>query len=88
MQFAYLMENGVNSKNISATGAFVLEVDNLTLVPALYNLTYSLLNDGVYLDGINNVLQLQVIDGDYYGSGEVPPSSHAVCLIDGKWSQQ
>ncbi len=75
-------------KNVNTTGVFVFEVHKLALVPALYNLTYNLLNDGAYLDGINNVLQLQVIDGDYYGSGEVPPSSHAVCLLDGGWSQQ
>jgi len=75
-------------KNIQTSGMFVFEVKKLALVPAVYNLTYSLINEGVYFDGINNVLQMQVIDGDYYGSGEVPPSSHAVCLLDGRWSQQ
>jgi lipopolysaccharide transport system ATP-binding protein len=54
----------------------------------MYNLTYSLLADGTFLDGITNVFQLQVIDGNYYGSGEVPPSSHALCLLDANWSQQ
>ena len=75
-------------KDVNTSGVFVFKINKLALVPAIYNLTYNLLSDGIYLDGINNVLQLQVIDGDYYGSGEVPPSSHAVCLLDGMWSQQ
>jgi len=75
-------------KNVQTSGMFVFEVNKLALVPAIYNLNYTLINEGVCLDGINNVLQMQVIDGDYYGSGEVPPSSHAVCLLDGRWSQQ
>jgi len=75
-------------KSVGNSGAFVFTVNKLALVPAVYNLTYTLLSDSVYLDGIPNVLQLQVIDGDYYGSGEVPPSSSAVCLLDGEWSQK
>ena len=80
--------NKLTFKKISTSGVFVFQVNRLALVPSLYNFSYSLLNDGTCLDGICNVLQLQVIDGDYYGSGEVPPSSHAVCLLDGNWSQQ
>jgi len=75
-------------KNVKTSGMFIFEVNKLALVPAIYNITYSILNEGVELDCISNAIQLQVIDGDYYGSGEVPPSSHAVCLIDGRWSQQ
>ncbi|RZK03550.1 MAG: ABC transporter ATP-binding protein, partial [Flavobacterium sp.] len=71
-----------------SSGVFVLAIKNLPLAPANYNLTYSIISDGIFLDGITNVLQLQVADGDYYGSGEVPPSSHAICLLDGTWSQQ
>jgi len=79
--------NKIRFKNIGISGVFVFSVKRLALVPAVYNLTYSIINDGIFLDGMTNALQLQVIDGDYYGSGEVPPSSHAVCLLDGEWSQ-
>jgi lipopolysaccharide transport system ATP-binding protein len=41
--------------------------------------------DGMYLDGMSNASQLSVIDGNFYGSGEVPPVSHGVCLVDAQW---
>lgn len=78
--------NGLIFKKIESTGIFTLSISNLPLVPALYNISYSLLSNGIFLDGIQDVLSLQVIDGDYYGSGEVPPSSHATCLLNGAWT--
>jgi len=66
-------------------GAFVCRIKKLPLPPANYQLTYSLLSDGIYLDALSNAIELSVVDGDFYGSGEVPPISHGVCLVDGKW---
>jgi lipopolysaccharide transport system ATP-binding protein len=66
-------------------GTFVCRFNRLPLPPSTYQLTYSLMMDGMYLDGIINAIQLSVIDGDFYGSGEVPPVSHGVCLVDAKW---
>jgi lipopolysaccharide transport system ATP-binding protein len=28
---------------------------------------------------------LIVIEGDFYGSGEVPPITHGCCLVDAQW---
>jgi len=28
---------------------------------------------------------MTVIEGDFFGSGEVPPISHGVCLAEGRW---
>ena len=28
---------------------------------------------------------LGVVEGDFFGSGEVPPISHGVCLAEGRW---
>ncbi|MGG6239023.1 ABC transporter ATP-binding protein [Nodosilinea sp. AN01ver1] len=66
-------------------GAFVCRITKLPLPSADYQLTYSLLKDGTYLDALNNAISLSVVDGDFYGSGEVPPISAGVCLVDGKW---
>ena len=41
--------------------------------------------DRVYLDQMDDAIELTVIDGDFFGSGEVPPITHGVCLVDGKW---
>ena len=80
--------NGLVFKNIKSSGIFTLNIKNLPLVPALYNISYTLLSDGIFLDGIADVIALQVIDGNFYGSGEVPPSSHATCLLNADWAIQ
>lgn len=67
------------------SGAFVCRIERLPLPAANYQVTYSLIQDSSYLDCIRNVVELSVIDGDFYGSGEVPPISHGVCLVDAKW---
>ena len=66
-------------------GAFVCRINRLPLPPSTYQVSYSLIRDNMYLDAINNAIQLTVTDGDFYGSGEVPPVSHGVCLVEAKW---
>jgi len=70
------------------SGAFICRINRLPLPAASYQISYSLIQDSVYLDGINNASELLVTDGDFYGSGEVPPLSHGVCLVDAKWRME
>jgi lipopolysaccharide transport system ATP-binding protein len=73
---------------VSGNGTFVLHLRRLPLPPSTYRLSYSVIAGGDYLDGIKDALELNVTDGDYYGSGEVPPASHGVCLVDGDWEMR
>lgn len=70
-------------------GAFVCRIEKLPLSPALYRLGYSIMPDdgltGVYFDSIADAAELNVIEGDFFGSGEVPPSTHGVCLVPATW---
>jgi lipopolysaccharide transport system ATP-binding protein len=70
---------------IPKSGAFVCRINRLPLPSATYNLDYSVMLDGAYLDFMTQVSDLSVVDGDFYGSGEVPPASHGLCLVDAKW---
>jgi lipopolysaccharide transport system ATP-binding protein len=67
------------------SGAFVCRLKKLPLPSASYRVDFSIQENGEYLDGIANAFELNVIDGDFYGTGEVPPVSHGVCLIQGNW---
>ena len=67
------------------SGAFVCRLQRLPLPPSSYQITYSILADGECLDGITNAVEMTVVEGDFFGSGEVPPISHGVCLADGRW---
>ena len=69
-------------------GAFVCRIKKLPLPPSSYHISYSLIADGVYLDYLSSATQLTVVDGDFYGSGEVPPISHGVCLVEAEWRME
>lgn len=66
-------------------GIFVCRIRKLPLPPASYRFGYSVMCDGEYLDRIDDASELNVIEGDFYGSGEVPPISHGTCLVDAEW---
>jgi lipopolysaccharide transport system ATP-binding protein len=67
------------------TGVLVCKINNLPLPPSSYIISYSLIQEGIYVDSLSDVAELAVVDGDFYGSGEVPPATHGVCLIDASW---
>ncbi len=67
------------------SGAFVCRIRRLPLAPATYRIGYSIMCDGEYLDRVDDAGELTVVEGDFYGSGEVPPASHGCCLVDAKW---
>lgn len=73
---------------LPSSGAFVCRVPQLPLPAATYRLGFSLLTDGgrgEYLDRIDDAVELEVVEGDFFGSGEVPPISHGVCLVKADW---
>jgi lipopolysaccharide transport system ATP-binding protein len=41
--------------------------------------------DGEYLDAMEDAYELTVTDGDFFGSGAVPPATHGCCLVDASW---
>jgi len=71
--------------SLPATGAFVCRIRRLPLPPAIYRFGFSVMCDNEYLDRIDDASELNVIEGDFYGSGEVPPISHGCCLVDAEW---
>jgi lipopolysaccharide transport system ATP-binding protein len=71
--------------NLPSSGAFVCHLPRLPLPPATYRLAYSIMAGREYLDSIGDAGELTVVGGDFFGTGEVPPTSHGVCLVDGKW---
>jgi len=66
-------------------GIFVCRIRRLPLPPSSYRLGFSVMFDDEYLDRIDDAGELIVTDGDFYGSGEVPPVSHGCCLVDAEW---
>lgn len=76
---------GDNWDSLPRTGVFVCRIRKLPLPPASYRLGLSVMCDNEYLDGVDDAAELNVIAGDFYGSGEVPPATHGCCLVDAEW---
>ncbi len=74
---------------VAQTGMFVCRIKKLQLPASTYNISYSIMPNygigGSYFDSIVDAVNLTVIDGDFYVSGEIPPISHGVCLVDACW---
>jgi lipopolysaccharide transport system ATP-binding protein len=67
-------------------GTMVCHIPKLPLPAANYNVGFTILQDGQTLDQFANALPMEVIEGDFFGSGEVPPITHGVALVDGHWT--
>ncbi len=70
---------------LPSRGSFVLRIPDLPLPPSTYRIGISVILDDAYLDAVPDAVELNVIGGDFYGSGEVPPISHGVALVHGSW---
>jgi len=66
-------------------GAFVCRLTRLPLPASVYSRHYSLISHGEILDTLDNAVDFDVADGDFFGFGEVPPISHGMTLIDAEW---
>jgi len=71
-------------------GCFVCTIPRVPLVPGRYPVTYSVMpswgRKAEYCDYIRHAFELEVRHGDYYGTGELPLSTHAVAVLDASWS--
>ena len=76
---------GDKFEKLPSSGVFVCYLSKLPLPASTYKITYSISTDGEYLDSLNDAAEITVIEGDFFGSGMVPPISHGVCLVAGQW---
>ena len=77
---------GTEFGELPSQGAFVCRIHKTPLTPSPYRIGYSIMIGNDYLDSISDAAELNVIAGDFFASGEVPPSSHGFCLVEGRWS--
>lgn len=77
---------GEDFGTVRENGVITCRIKRLPLSPSCYQISYSIIKDGVWLDSLENVRDFSVVEGDFYGSGEVPPISHGICLVEASWS--
>ncbi len=77
---------GIEFGGLPNQGAFVCRIHKCPLTPSTYRIGYSIMLGYDYLDSISDVTELNVIAGDFFESGVIPPSSHGFCLVQADWS--
>ena len=89
----FVQHNRLAQKNfdiIPDKGIFICSIPTLPLPASTYKVTYSILSNqglkGSYIDNIQDAVNLTVVEGDFFGSGEIPPIQHGVCLVKASWT--
>jgi hypothetical protein len=66
-------------------GMIACHIPRLPLIPGTYLLSPGCGSGMKQLDYISRGCQLEVIQADVFGTGRLPPSSHAVVIVDADW---
>jgi len=64
----------------------VCEIDKLPLAPNTYKIFLMLRADDFVVDWLGNVLDIEVLRGDVYGTGELPNKQQGYFLSESKWN--
>ncbi len=87
----FLHHNRLNATDfgtISKQGTFIFTIDSIPLPQDSYYLSFSIMENngrGGFIDRVENFTRLNVIEGNYFKSGELPPASFGANLINANW---
>lgn len=71
---------------LSAEGAFTCVISRLPLSPGHYTVSAICEIDGQVADWVTNAAVLEVIAGDFFGTGRLPSQSHGRFIVEHTWS--
>jgi homopolymeric O-antigen transport system ATP-binding protein len=76
---------GDTFESIARDGYFTCKIKKLPLAPGSYTANLTIRANDVILDWIQQAVTLVVEPGDFYGTGRMPPPSHAGVLLEQEW---
>jgi lipopolysaccharide transport system ATP-binding protein len=71
--------------NLPASGEFVCSIDRLPLLPGRYSMGVKCLNGDSVVHGVPHAGSFFVFEGDFFGTGVLPPPGGGNALIDHGW---
>ncbi len=77
---------GLEFRKVPEEGVFICRIPRLPLPASNYFVECSVKVDNEYSDRVENVMNLEVIHGDFFGTGFFPGERQTMCLVDGEWS--
>ncbi len=79
---------GVFYHNLKNEGQVVCLIDKLPLMSGNYFINVAINSNGIMQDWVQEATSVNVISGDFYGTGRINPSTHRSVLIDNMWLNQ
>src|SRR5262245_21647879 len=71
---------------IPSSGRFTCRIERFPLSPGQYHLTLFCRVNGEIADWVQHAALVIVEEGDFYGTGRLPPSSHGGLLVAQDWN--
>lgn len=71
--------------NLSSTGAFICRFEKLPLLPGIYTINLYCTVNGILADWVVDAARIQVVEGDYFGTGKLPPKGYGLVLVNHEW---
>lgn len=75
-------------RGLPASGRLVCHIPRVPLSPGIYSITLTLLVGGRRADKIRHAAVLKVVEGDFFGTGKLPPVQAGSVLVDHHWSAE
>jgi lipopolysaccharide transport system ATP-binding protein len=77
---------GMSIDSICEDGFFSCKIRKLPLAPGSYTASLIIRSSETILDWIQQAVTIVVEPGDFYGTGRMPPASHAGVLLEQEWA--
>ncbi|HET6917079.1 MAG TPA: ABC transporter ATP-binding protein [Acidimicrobiales bacterium] len=78
--------SGDTFDQVAAEGAFTCTIPRLPLAPGHYTISVFCEIDGAIADWVQHAAVLEVVEGDFFGTGRLPSESHGTVYVDHCWT--
>ena len=76
---------GVDYKLVKGNGCFTCHINKLPLMEGTYFVNVSVNDSGITQDWVQEAVFINVIAGDFYGTGKISAATHKSVLIENSW---
>ena len=84
---AYLSNDLVGDwfEEVPPRGRLVCELPKVPFLPGTYTVSVYCTVSGVLADWVQEAARIDVAEGDFFGSGKLPPASYGSIAVDHRW---
>lgn len=73
--------------SLPESGELVCDFDKVALLPGTYSASIYCTTGGVLCDWIVDAATIEVEQGDYFGTGKLPPNGYGSAILSHRWSE-